>query len=241
MLLYQGNIRDNGYMKKIIFLLLFLPSLTFAQPVINEIAWMGSLVESVDAGQEWRYEWVELFNTGEAVLLDGWTIELSRDEVEFVIPLSGVLSSGEYLVLGASDKIAEADVSYGNLAGKFMNGGQKVVLRNSSGVVEELDAREGWFAGSNRDKKTMERKDPLKGAGDMDNWGTSLLVGGTPGSENTLYGTYGQEAALSFGESKKDLGRSSGNNLPLYGIASLTALGSVVAAVLLRRRLRFPW
>ena len=122
-----------------------------------------------------------------------------------------------------------------------MNGGQKVVLRNGSRVVEELDAREGWFAGSNRDKKTMERKDSLLSAGDADNWGTSLLVGGTPGFENTLYGTYGKTASLNFGESKKDLHRSSGNNLSLYGVASLTALGSVLAALLLRRRLRFPW
>ncbi len=229
-------------MKYVVFLFLLLPSFALAQPVINEIAWMGSLVDGVDSRQEWRYEWIELFNTGNAVSLDGWFIELSRDEVEFVIPLSGVLSSGEYLVLGASDKIEGVDISYGNLAGKFMNGGQKVVLRNSSGVVEELDAREGWFAGSNRDKKTMERKDPLRDARDMDNWGTSLLVGGTLGFENTLYGAYGQEeVVLGFGEPKKDLGRSSGRNLSLYGLASLTALGSVLTALFLRRRLRFPW
>ena len=204
---------------------------------------MGSLVDGVDSGQEWRYEWIELFNKGDTVVLDGWSIELSREKVDFIILLSGTLSSGEYLVLGASDKITGVDISYNNLGGKFMNGGQRVVMRdNNGGIVEEVDAQEGWFAGSNRDKKTMERKDSLRDTGDSRNWGTSLLVGGTPGSENTLYGTYGQEeVSLSFGEDKKDLGRSSSHNFPLYGVASLTALSSVLAAVFLRRRLRFPW
>ena len=200
---------------------------------------MGSLVDEVDSGQEWRYEWIELFNNGDTILLDGWFLELSRDKVDFVIPLSGVLSAGEYLVLGASDKIEGIDVSYNNLGGKFMNGGQRVVLYNGGIVVEELDAREGWFGGSNRDKKTMERKDPSREAGDAENWGTSLWVGGSLGSQNTLYGTYGQkEVALNFGDTKKDPKRSSGSNLSLYGLASLTALGSVLAALLLRRRLR---
>lgn len=228
-------------MKYIIVLLLLFPIFVSAQPIINEIAWMGSLVEGVDSGQEWRYEWIELFNEGDTIVLDGWSIELYRDKLDFSIPLSGILYSGEYLVFGASDKITGVDVSYSNLGGKFMNGGQRVVLRNSSGIVEELNARDGWFAGSNRDKKTMERKDSLRDAGDTGNWGTSLLVGGTPGFENTLYGTYGREVSLSFGESKKDLSRSSSINLPLYAAASLTALGSVLTALFLRRRLRFPW
>lgn len=222
---------------------MIFPSFIFAQPVINEIAWMGTLVDGVDSGQEWRYEWIELFNESNTVVLDGWSIELYRDKLDFSIPLSGVLSSGEYLVLGASDKITGVDISYNNLGGKFMNGGQRVILRDNNGsIVEEIDAQEGWFAGSNRDKKTMERKDSLRDSGDGRNWGTSLLVGGTPGFKNTLYGTYGQEeVSLNFGESKKDLKGSSSFNLPLYGAASLIALGSVLAALFLQRRLRFPW
>ena len=233
----------HNQMRYGIVLLLLFPSLVFAHPVINEIAWMGTLVQGVDAGQEWRYEWIELFNSGESVLLDGWTIELAREEVEFVIPLSGTLLANEYLVMGASDKIEGVDVSYNNLAGKFVNGGMRIVLRDTNGnIVDELDQREGWFAGSNRDKKTMERRDVSKGVGDEKNWGTSLLVIGTPGAENTLYGTYGSEDVVleGFQGDKKDLDGVS-FNFPLYATASLTALASLLAVGVLRRRLRFPW
>ena len=37
---------------------LFAPSFAVGQVVINEIAWMGTPVEGVDAKQHWRYEWV---------------------------------------------------------------------------------------------------------------------------------------------------------------------------------------
>ena len=42
-----------------------MPSLASAQVIINEIAWMGTPVEGVDEKQWWRYEWIELFNSGE--------------------------------------------------------------------------------------------------------------------------------------------------------------------------------
>jgi len=47
-------------MKAVFFviLVLFVPSFASVQVVINEIAWMGTPVEGVDAKQHWRYEWV---------------------------------------------------------------------------------------------------------------------------------------------------------------------------------------
>jgi len=46
--------------KTILFatLLFATPLFVAAQVIINEIAWMGTPVEGVDAKQYWRYEWV---------------------------------------------------------------------------------------------------------------------------------------------------------------------------------------
>ena len=35
-----------------------IPLFATAQVVINEIVWMGTPVEGVDAKQWWRYEWI---------------------------------------------------------------------------------------------------------------------------------------------------------------------------------------
>ncbi|MDP4008907.1 MAG: hypothetical protein Q8P71_00555, partial [bacterium] len=59
----------------VLFLFLFLPSSVFASIIINEIAWMGTPVQGVDPAQWWRYEWIELYNTGEKeVSLQQWSI-----------------------------------------------------------------------------------------------------------------------------------------------------------------------
>ena len=45
--------------KAVSFLTLFIwiPSFVTAQVIVNEIAWMGTPVEGVEAKQWWRYEW----------------------------------------------------------------------------------------------------------------------------------------------------------------------------------------
>ena len=166
------------------FLLLFIilaPSFVFAQSVfINEIAWMGSMVEGVDPKQNWRYEWLELFNTKESPLqIEGWNIELYRgEELYFQIPLGGTVPAQGYFLVGASDKISAVDVNYANLGGKFLNSGMKVVLKDDlSNVVDEVDARGSWPAGDNKTKQTIERIAQA--------WQTSKEPGGTPKTQNS--------------------------------------------------------
>jgi len=92
--------------------------------------------------------------------LDGWNVELYwQDELYFVISLAGTILQDGYFLVGASDKILNLDTNYANLGGKLVNSGMKVILKNSIGeVVDEVDAREGWLAGDNGTKRTMERK-----------------------------------------------------------------------------------
>jgi hypothetical protein len=174
----------------LVFLLSF-PSVSFAQVIINEIAWMGIPIDGVDEKQWWRYEFLELYNAGEQeVSLQGWKVELRNGEVlEFTILLYGVLPAKEYFLVAASDKISGVNVNYATLSGKFKNSGQRVVLKDSAGVVvEELDAQQGWFAGDNDLKLTMERRFFDRPAADSENWGSSQEAGGTPKSPNSVFG-----------------------------------------------------
>ncbi|TSC56921.1 MAG: hypothetical protein Greene071421_431 [Parcubacteria group bacterium Greene0714_21] len=255
---------------KILVLLpcLFFPFLAFAQPIlINEIAWMGSSVEGVDANQWWRYEWVELYNNADTVgMVDGWMLELYRDKLDFRIPLKGAIEPKGYFLIGASEKIKNLNLNYANLAGKFVNSGQKIVLKNSAGeIVDEVDpvrseasngvdATKGWPAGDNETKRTMERVAGTVPA----TWQTSRDSGGTPKAQNSSGAaaklmaqklsfpgklSFNSKAvALKPSETKKDISMSSDEeSQDLFNstglVALVLALGSSAAAVLLRRRL----
>ena len=242
------------FMKRVFVsvLFLFIPSFAVGQVVINEIAWMGSPVEGVDQNQWWRYEWIELYNpTDQAVRFEGWVLEMWRDELDFQIPLRGVIPSNGYFLVGSSDKISKGDMNYSNLTGKLVNSGQRFVLKDASGkIVEEIDARHGWFAGDNDEKRTMERWKPADSGNDPKNWATSKHVGGTPKAQNSIFGLAKLEAlenlgtALSNGVRKRAERNSfepfsDGFFWPnsLFLKALILAFGSVFAILFLKYRL----
>lgn len=219
-------------------------------PVINEIAWMGTEVAGVDASQQWRYEWIELYNpTEQSISLDGWSLELHRTTLDFRVPLSGTIEAGQYFLVGSSHRLAGLDINYANLGGKFINGGQRLVLRNAQGIViEELDAREGWFAGDTETKQTMERRFVDIGANEKENWGNSELPGGTMGEQNSVFmqaqrqTTNIQEREV---ESFSSFQEKRGFIEPLFSfltgpfsLALLLAVLSAAAVLLLRFRLQ---
>ncbi len=203
--------------------------------LINEIAWMGTSVEGIDSNQQWRYEWLELRNTIERpIVLNGWSVELYRgEEIYFQIPLAGSVPASGYFLIGASEKIPNLDVNYANLGGKFVNTGMKVVLKDTSGnIADEVDGKDGWPAGDNETKRTMEKTDQ--------GWQTSLNSGGTPKQENSA-GFSEPELEEFFSANKKDPFRSSQEFGDFFTattlLALLLALGSAAALVVLRRRL----
>lgn len=219
-------------MKLLIILFLLFPGTILAQQVvINEIAWMGTPVDSVAENQWWRYEWLELFNAGEVpVSLAGWSIELRRKNLDFAIPLTGGISAKGYFLIVSSGKIGQSDYNYANLGGKFFNGGQQVLLKNAAGVVQdEVDARGGWFAGENETKETMERIDPLAAGSDPANWKTSEVLGGSPRAENS-------KKPVPLPQKKTDSSFRSAPLAPLhFMIAVVVALVSALLAAVLRR------
>lgn len=155
--------------------------------VINEIAWMGTEIQGVEAKNWWRYEWFELYNnTDKPIPLAGWKVELYRTDLDWSLELQGIIQANGYFFVVSSDKVSiNYDLNYSNLSGKFINSGQRIVLKSSEGqVVDEINCLSGWFAGDNSTKQTMERKNS-SAASDSVNWQNSQNPGGTPKYKNS--------------------------------------------------------
>lgn len=160
--------------------------------VINEISWMGTKIEGVESKNWWRYEWFELYNnTNQSITLDGWQIELYRTALDWSVKLKGVILPQNYFLIVSSEKISPSyDFNYSNLGGKFINSGQKVLLKNNEGfIADEVNCSSGWFAGDNTTKQTMERKNSQLPGNDSTNWLTSQNTGGTPKTINSVIST----------------------------------------------------
>ncbi|OGZ65410.1 MAG: hypothetical protein A3C50_03660 [Candidatus Staskawiczbacteria bacterium RIFCSPHIGHO2_02_FULL_43_16] len=143
--------------------------------VINEIAWMGSVV-SVNK------EWIELFNPGsQAVSLSGWKLQAADGAP--LIELSGSIEAQGFYLLERTDDDSVPDVVADQLyTGALANAGEYLYLYGAQGnVVDEVDCSTGWFAGNNTTKQTMQRKDTLLLGSSADNWQASIDVGGSPG------------------------------------------------------------
>lgn len=241
----------SSYIMRTFLILVFLysfPLPIFASVIINEIAWMGTPVQEVDPAQWWRYEWIELYNTGKKeVPLQQWSISLEREEVDFAIKLSGTIAPAGYFLIAASDKILGGGVRYQNLGAKFHNKGQRVTLKNAQGeIVEDLNAVSGWLGGDNGSKATMERRFPDRSVSDSKNWGTSMIAGGTPGSQNSIYGQEQKDEEESLAQNRvlplvaKQKERQEGRSvlrilLWATGMAGISA----VAGITLLQRFRF--
>ena len=155
-------------MKKsgILFLgLLLVPSLASANVVINEIAWMGSKVESVDSSKWQYYEWIELYNNGnDTIDLTGWILSIvgKKDiSLENTIPANGyyfIERSGYH----AFDNITvDLVTSFGT---GLPNSGATLVLKDAGGnPIDTVDGSDNWkigggdIMGNNTTKETAQR------------------------------------------------------------------------------------
>jgi PKD repeat protein len=143
-------------MKKLVAVGAFLlPLWASAAVIINEVAWMGSVVSSAD-------EWIELRNTDAVpVDLSGWTI--TADDGSPSIPLSGVIAANGYFLIERTDDesvpgvAADLIVPFGN---GLSNSGEILRLRDASGaVLDTVDGSGGWvgIGGDNATKDTAQR------------------------------------------------------------------------------------
>ncbi|MCX6760771.1 MAG: lamin tail domain-containing protein [Candidatus Nealsonbacteria bacterium] len=159
----------------LLFLLLFFPFPSFGSPdvIINEIAWMGTEKSSSD-------EWIELYNNSDSpVSVDNWTLKSLTGTLK--INLKGIIPSKGFYLLERSDDdtipSVKADLIY---TGALKNTGEIIELCNNLvNSVDSVDCSNGWPAGDNETKQTMER---IALGSD---WQTSKDVGGTPKSQNS--------------------------------------------------------
>jgi len=168
-----------------LFLLLFpfsISSVNSSDVIINEIAWMGTEVS-------FNNEWIELYNnTNQAINLDGWI--LKADDGLPNINLAGTIPANGFFILERTDDNALPEISANQIyTGALDNNGENLKLYDNLGnLIDSVDCSDGWFAGDNLIKQTMERKDPKLSGSDPDNWQTSQNPGGTPKTQNSNEG-----------------------------------------------------
>jgi len=171
--------------------------------VINEIAWMGTQASPSD-------EWIELFNpTTRPTDLTGWGLYEGGGST-LIIALSGVIEPHSYYLVERTDDRAVSDIEadlFGSWKGHGLsNDGEHLVLKDGDGnIVDEVDASDGWPAGDNEIKASMERNDPALPGSDFANWVTNdgitrsgldaegNPINGTPKSSNSEGGSGGEE------------------------------------------------
>ncbi|MFO7891598.1 MAG: lamin tail domain-containing protein [bacterium] len=160
---------------------------------INEIAWMGTKASSTD-------EWIELYNNTDTDL-DLTNCTLTAEDGSPEITLSHSIKAKSYFLLERSDdntvSAIEADIIY---TGSLGNTGEHLILRDSTDtVMDRVNCSEGWFAGDNSNKISMERISPVISGSDSANWNSNngltingidadaTPIQGTPGKQNSVY------------------------------------------------------
>ncbi len=125
-------------------------------------------------------EWIELYNNSpDTISIEGWTLKNTIGSLS--INLKGSIPPyGFYLLERTDDNSVpsiKADLIY---KGTLKNDGEKIELSdNSNNLIDSVNCEEGWFAGNNKTKQTMERDSS------GEEWHNSQEECGTPKSKNS--------------------------------------------------------
>ena len=101
----------------VIFLFLVFPAISFAQLIINEIAWMGT-TESANA------EWVELYNTtSENIDLSGWGLYEAGGDTLMISLSKNIIANGYFLIERVTPSVSDSVSGIDDVSGSFGGGG----------------------------------------------------------------------------------------------------------------------
>jgi len=162
-------------LKFLLLLFLLLPLVAVAEEpnlVINEIAWMGTAISASD-------EWLELHNlTDEEVDLSGWRLEAADASPK--INLAGTIPADGYFLLERTDDDTVAAITADQIyTGALSNTSEWLKLYDAdNNLIDQINATDGWPAGDNTTKQTLERASIIA-------WQNSLEPGGTPKAKNS--------------------------------------------------------
>ena len=141
--------------------------------VINEIAWMGSQAGSTR-------EWMELKNlTGQAIDLDGWQLQDKDQQIQVIFGASSRIGAGQFFLLErTSDDAAPGIAANVIYKGSLANSNEALYLFDPDcRLQDKAEASPSWPAGSDSQKRTMERGADLS-------WHTYAGLG-----QNNIFGT----------------------------------------------------
>lgn len=164
----------------ILTFLLLAPLVSVASPIIiNEVAWMGTEASYND-------EWIELYNNSQKEInVSGWKIKSKDGGLD--IFLSGIVPPSNFYILERTDDqalpLCKATQIYNGVLNN--NGEHLLLIDDKNNLMDEVECGEGWFAGNNISKQTMERKNPQGLGNKQEDWQTSQNPGGTPNAINS--------------------------------------------------------
>ncbi len=133
----------------LVLLIGFIPLASQAAVTINEIAWMGNSTSA-------NYEWIELYNDGGNVNLNGWSLS---DGGSVNIPLDGTLTTNSFAVLERTSDASAPGTAFIIYTGALNNSGTTRTLRRDDGGVEDqVSGGEDWenLGGDNITKATAQ-------------------------------------------------------------------------------------
>jgi PKD repeat protein len=141
----------------LLFFLFLFPASALGAVFINEIAWMGTAASAND-------EWIELYNNGsERIDLAGWRIlDLVNGAPDITIgedcSTTSILAGGYYILERTDDESVPGIAADCLYVGALSNTSEHMQLYNSAGsVVDSINAVDGWPAGDNSTKETLQR------------------------------------------------------------------------------------
>jgi len=168
-------------MKKFLFIttfvvFIFIPISTSASVIINEIAWMGTEIDSSN-------EWIELYNDSDTEInLNNWGLYEEGGKT-LIEPLTGIIGSKSYYLIERTDdntvpniEASQSPTSW-NGYGLNNNGEHLQLLDSNPNIIDKVNCSGGWFEGDKDTKQTMERTNG--------GWQTSSDPNGTPKTQNS--------------------------------------------------------
>ena len=197
--------------------------------LINEIAWMGTKTSYND-------EWIELYNnTNSPINLEGWALK--------GVALTGTIKASGFYLLERTDDNSVPDIPADQIyTGALNNKCETLELYDSSGkLIDSVICQDGWLAGDNSTKQTMERKD-------INSWQTSQEPEGTPRSPNStvidLQPQVDSPAEPDKAENLAGIGdqiTEASGSLPILLIALGLAIFSGIIILFLKKKLKIGY
>lgn len=169
----------------IVFFIVFLVRISWAQVVINEIMYHRP---------NDNLEYIELYNSGaQAVDLGNWIVKDALDSHEFIIPPLTFIQAGGYIVITDDAELFQQTYGFeSNLADlpfNLSNSGDTVRLIDNEGKIidsVDYDDRSPWPENADGLGSSLERIHPLLPASFPASWSMST-ENGTPGKRNSVY------------------------------------------------------